>query len=166
MTYPKILSLMTFAVLSACAAVPPDAVSRLGAAPSLDGGSFSTWGGITVAAELQQAGDRTALCGVRAESENQHIFTRGTAGRVAASGSAYVDGQLLHRGLAFLRKVPAAQNYGGQEANCIVTDRPWQDGDAGKPVTFRIPTQVVHREGDEFFGSGPIVMFRQTGPGA
>lgn len=150
--------------LMACTQNQPEARATLGPRPSLDGGSYSSGGGLTFATELREVAGRTALCGVRAEHGRQSVLTQGKASGVAASGSAYVDGKLLHRGLVFLRKVDPAESYGGLEANCVVTDRPWQAGDRAKPVKLRIPNQVVYREGDDMMGSGPIVTFRQTGP--
>ncbi len=150
--------------LMACTQNEPEARVTLGPQPSLDGGSYSSGGGLTFATELREVAGRTALCGVRAENGRQSVLTRGKASGVAASGSALVDGQLLRRGLVFMRKVEPAESYGGMVANCVVTDRPWRAGDRAKPVELRIPDQVVYREKGDMMGGGPIVTFRQNGP--
>jgi hypothetical protein len=151
-----------FIALSACQPVSPDAVAQL-RAPVIDGGSYSTGGGITVAAEIQEIGGRTALCGVWAESKRQSVLSKGRAPQVMGSGSAYLGGEVLQRGLLFMRKVDPAEIYEGMQGNCVVTGQPWQ---GAQPVQIRIPRQIVHREDDDIDGAGPIVLFRQTGPGA
>lgn len=154
------------AVLSACAPVQPTMTMPLGASPVLDGGSFSSGGGLTVAVQLVPIGGQTGLCGVWAESERQSVLSKGKAKDVMHTGSAYLDGHVLHRDLAFMRKVPPTDSYAGQEANCIATDRPWQPGDADKTVQIRIPRQVVHLEIEDDGDPSFSVLFRQTGPGA
>lgn len=160
----RAISLLTlsFLTLAACQPVPPDAVTQL-RAPVLDGGSYSTGGGITVAAEVQEIAGRTALCGVWAESDRQSVLSKGRAPQVMGSGAAYLGEDVLHRGLLFMRKVDPAESYVGLQGHCVLTDRPWQ---GGQVVQIRIPRQIVHREDDDIDGAGPIVLFRQTGPGA
>lgn len=113
-------------------------------------------------------GGATALCGVWAESDRkrQSVLSKGKAGDVVASGSAYVDGQVIQRGLQFMRKVAPSDGFAGQSANCVITARPWQAGDEAKPVAIRIPRQVVYRDDADLGGGGVQVVFRQTGPGA
>lgn len=155
-------------VLSSCAPAPQVVTSTLGPAPVLDGGSYTSGGGITVAAEIQQINGMTALCGVWAESVSarQSVLTKGVAGRVVATGSAVVDGAAIHRGLLFMRKVPPMDDYAGQTAHCVITERPWQAGDDARSVDIRIPRQVVHRETGGLGSIGMVITFRQTGPGA
>lgn len=168
MKHCKLLLYLSVLTLAACAEAPQVARSTLGAAPVLDGGGYSSGGGITVAAEIKPMGGATALCGVWAESDSkrQSVLSKGKAGEVVASGSAYVDGQVIHRGLYFMRKVSPSDGFAGQSANCVITARPWQTGDEAKPVVIRIPRQVVYRDDGEMGSGGVQVVFRQTGPGA
>ena len=151
-------------VLSACTPAEQAGMRQLGAAPTLDGGSFSSGGGLTVALDLRPIAGRTGICGVWAESDNQSVLSKGRAREVVRTGSAYLDGQILHRDLGFARKVAPPTSYAGLEANCIRTERPWREEDANKALNIRIPRQVVYHDHSEE-GSGIKVLFRQTGPG-
>lgn len=135
----------------------------LGPTPVLDGGSYSTGGGITIAAELKNLGGMTALCGVWAESKRQSVLSKGKARNVLHTGSAYVNGTVLHRDLGFMSKTAPTGDYAGQQAACVKTQTPWM---GGQGLQLRIPQQVVHREIDDADGVGINVIFRQTGPGA
>jgi hypothetical protein len=149
--------------LGGCAvATGPQVVARLGSDPVLSGGSYSSGGGLTVAADLQEYQGRTLVCGVWAQSEAQSILTKGKARGVVASGNVSVGGETLVRGLGFMKEVPPMAGYAGQEAGCRLTDRPWQDGDARAEI--RIPRQVVEVQADE--EGGFAVTFRQDGTGA
>jgi len=162
------LYILTGAALALAACTPAEqaGMMKLGPAPMLDGGSFSTGGGLTVALELRPIGGQTGICGVWAESDNQSVLSKGRAREVVPTGSVYLDGQVLHRDLGFLRKVDPSGSYAGLDANCIRTERPWRDADAAKAVQVRLPRQVVHREIEASGGSSFQVVFRQTGPGA
>ena len=166
-----IRSAMTLAgagLLAACtAAAPPQpqTVARLGADPVLSGGTYDSGGGITVAADLRERGGRTMVCGVWAESAQQSILTLRKAKGVLDTGAIAVGGETVLRGLRFMQEVPPMADYGGQEARCAVTSRPWQAGDAARRAEIRIPGQVVHVEDDDD-GGAFAVRFKQTGPGA
>jgi len=136
--------------------------AQLGSDPVLAGGTYSTGGGLTVAADIREYEGRTLVCGVWAQSEQQSILTKGKARGVVDSGSFSVGGQTIVRGLGFMKEVPPMADYAGQEAGCTLTERPWQA--AGVTAEIRIPRQVVHVESDEQ-GSFSVT-FRQTGPGA
>jgi hypothetical protein len=155
---------ITLAVaLAGCAAgIGPQIAATLGPDPALSGGSYSTGGGLTVAADLREFEGRTLVCGVWAQSDQQAILTKGKARGVVATGSIAVDGQTVFRGLSFMNEVPPRADYAGQEAGCALTDRPWQAGDAQAEI--RIPRQVVHVEIDE--QGGFSITFKQDGPGA
>ena len=151
--------------LAGCgAATGPQVVARLGPDPVLAGGTYSTGGGLTVAADLREYQGRTLVCGVWAQSAQQSILTKGKARGVVATGSVAVGGQTVVRGLGFMREVPPMADYAGQEARCTLTDRAWQAGDEARQVEIRIPRQVVHVEIDE--QGGFSVTFKQSGPGA
>ena len=151
--------------LSGCAAsTGPQVVAQLGADPVLTGGSYSSGGGLTVAADLRERQGRTLVCGVWAQSAQQSILTKGKARGVVETGNVSVGGQTIVRGLGFMNEVPPMADYAGQEAGCALTGRTWQPGDEDRRVEIRIPRQVVHVEVDEQ-GSFSVT-FRQTGPGA
>ncbi|MEI4232289.1 hypothetical protein [Roseovarius sp. D22-M7] len=151
--------------VAGCVAAPgPQIVARLGADPALSGGSYSSGGGLTVAADLRERQGRTLVCGVWAQSEQQSILSKGKARGVVDTGSIAVGGQTLVRGLGFMPEVQPMADYAGQEAGCTLTDRPWQPGDASAAPEIRLPRQVVHVEADE--QGSFAVTFKQTGPGA
>ncbi|SEK30349.1 hypothetical protein SAMN05443999_101173 [Roseovarius azorensis] len=150
-------------VLAACAGLEPQAVARLDN-PVLSGGSYDSGGGITVAAEVREHSGQTMVCGVWAQSRQQSVLTNGVEPKVLGSGSVYLDGQALVRGLNFMPEVPPMADYAGQEAGCMLTDRVWAAGDGDKRPVVRIPRQVVYVDADE--GGSIIVNFVQSGPGA
>jgi len=163
----RFFSLITIATLgmAACAPLPRTTVSSLGSDAVLDGGSYSTGGGITVAAEARNINGMTALCGVWAVSEQQSALSRNKGRFVVETGAASLGREVIHRGFGFMKKVPRADDYTGQPANCVVTARPWQPGDASKTLSLQFPPLVVHREKDGL-DPGPVVRFKQTGPQA
>jgi len=160
------MTLAAAGLLGACTTMsaPAQTVARLGGAPVLSGGSYSTGGGLTVAIDVRERQGKTMVCGVWAESAQQSILTKGKAGGVLDSGSVALGDETLLRGLRFLAEVEPMAAYGGQEARCAVTSRPWQAGDGARRAVVRIPQQVVHVEIDE--AGGFAVTFKPTGPGA
>lgn len=156
---------MPLVAVLACAPAMPVVTTTLGPSPVLDGGSYSTGGGLTVAGEIQNINGMTALCGVWADGDNQSVLSARKSPGVVASGSAYVGGQVVHRGLAFMRQIAPDESFAGQRANCVLTGRAWQAGDTPQAVRFRIPRKVVDHDIDGL-GGGYQVVFRQTGPGA
>lgn len=162
-----ITSVACFLLLTACTATMPTATAKLGPSPALGGGTYSSGGGITVAADVQDYEGRTLVCGVWAQSRQQSILTKLVEPRLLGSGAVFLDRETLVRGILFMREVSPSADYSGMNANCVVTDRPWRPADEAKQVTVRIPRQVVADESDGLgiFG-GPVVVFRPTGPGA
>ncbi len=158
-----LISLICIFAAAACTPVAKVGKTSLGPSPVLDGGTYSTGGGITVAAQTINVGGMTALCGAWAESKHQSVLSKGAAPRVMHSGSVYLGDAVLHRDLAFMAKVAPAASYAGQPANCVVTQTPWS---AGQVVKIRIPRQEVLRENSDQDGVNISVTFRQTGPGA
>lgn len=154
-------------LLAACttAAPPTQTVARLGTDPVLSGGTYDSGGGITVAADLRERDGRTMVCGVWAESRQQSILTLRKAKGVLDTGAISVGDETVLRGLRFMKQVDPMADYGGQDAQCAVTSRPWQAGDAARRAEIRIPRQVVHVEDDDD-GGAFAVRFKQTGPGA
>ncbi|MGX0975055.1 hypothetical protein ACSSVY_000753 [Roseovarius sp. MBR-51] len=149
--------------LAGCTAVGPQMVARLGANPVVSGGSYDSGGGLSVAADLRQHQGRVLVCGVWAQSHQQSVLTKGKAVDVMGSGAVYLGNDALVRGLVFMREVPPALDYAGQEAGCVLTERVWQSAYANAAPVIRLPRQVVHVEGDV---GHFVVTFTQTGPGA
>jgi hypothetical protein len=159
------LTLVAGLGLAACsAATGPQVVARLGPNPVVDGGSYDSGGGVTVAVDLREAQGRTLVCGVWAQSERQSVLTQGVEHRLLGSGAVFLDGEALVRGLTFMPEVRPTADYGGQEARCMTTSRPWRAGDEARRPVVRIPGQTVYVDSDE--GGVMIVRFRQDGPGA
>ena len=163
------MTLATAGLLAACTTASmttqPQVVARLGPDPVLAGGTYDSGGGITVAVDLRERDGRTMVCGVWAESVQQSILTKHKAKGVLDTGAVGLGGETVLRGLRFMAEVPPMADYGGQEAHCAVTQRPWQPGDAARTVEVNIPRQVVHVEDDEE-GGAFAVRFKPTGPGA
>lgn len=152
-------------IAAACTPINPSYVSRFQSDPTLDGGSFTTGGGLTVAVEFQEQGGKTAVCGVWAESHQQSVLTKFKAQQdVIPSGSVYLGKKRLVQNLLFLNKVEPMADYSNQEVNCVATSRLWNAGDERLKPVVRIPRQLVLRDGD--ITGGIFVYFFQTGPGA
>ncbi len=158
--------LLGIAALSACTVSEPAGVSRLQNDLSLSGGRYTSGGGISVALETREQAGRTLVCGVWAQSKRQSILTKNVEGRLLGTGSAYLDDEILVRGLGFLPEVAPSENYSGNKANCVLTDRPWHAGDENKELEGRFPRQVVHRESGDIGGGGFEVYFIPGGPEA
>jgi len=158
----KYLLLPLFA--AACTPAQVSYVSRLANEPALDGGSFTTGGGLTTATELQERDGKTAICGVWAESRRQSVLTKFKAREMMPYGSVYIGDKRMVQNLLFYNKVEPMADYSGQQANCVLTSRPWRAGDERLKPVVRIPRRLVLRDGD--YTGGIFVYFFQTGPGA
>ncbi len=159
------LSLLTATIaLVGCTAAGPAFVARLGADPVVSGGTYSSGGGVSIAADVREYQGKTMLCGVWAQSRAQSVLTNLVEPKLLGSGSVSFGDSVLVRGLLFMHEVNPAPDYAGQEARCVVTERAWQAGDDTRRPQIHIPGQVVHVEGDDM--GTFAVTFRQTGPGA
>lgn len=128
---------------------------------TLSHGSYTSGGGITVAAELRPKDGRTALCGTWAQSESQSSYTLGSARNIVKLASVYVEGQRIYQDLGFMAQTAPRLDYAGAPARCVLTDLPWR---AGRVPEVFIPRQTIsHGNGG---GSDPHITFRQTGNGA
>ena len=155
--------LLGIAALSACTVSEPAGVSRLQNDLSLSGGRYTSGGGISVALETREQAGRTLVCGVWAQSKQQSILTKGRAYKVLDSGTAYLGKETVVRGLSFLAEVSPSQSYADKEANCVLTERPWQAGDEAKTVQARFPRVTVYIDA----GSGGVSAYFIPGePGA
>lgn len=163
----KFLILMSSLLLASCSTISfgPEIVAKLGDAPTVTGGTFTTGGGVTVAADIREKDGRVLLCGVWAQSDQQSILTKGRARDVVTRGWVYLGDVPLAREIAFMREVPPAADYAGSEASCRLTDQPWPGTGAMTQLRLRIPNHLVHRELDDV-GGGQFVYFRSGGPGA
>ncbi|WP_306152876.1 hypothetical protein [Roseovarius sp. MMSF_3281] len=164
MTTAKITTGVAALTLAACTTVQPAGTTTLGANPALDGGSFSSGGGLTVAAELRESAGRVAVCGVWAQSERQSVLTKFKAARVVDTGSVAVNGETLVHGLGFMPEVAPMADYAGAQAACVRTEQAWSANMAQARVDINIARQVVERDVSQ---SGVMeVVFKPTGPGA
>ncbi len=139
--------------------------ARLGDAPVLSGGTYSTGGGVTIAADIREKNGATQICGVWAQSRQQSVLSKGTARDVVDKGAVFLGDRALVRGLSFMTEVPPAASYAGNEAGCILTDHRWPGPAARRQLRLRIPGHLVSREIDDP-GGGSFVYFRSGGPGA
>ncbi|SFO05930.1 hypothetical protein SAMN04487859_11499 [Roseovarius lutimaris] len=128
---------------------------------TLSHGSYSSGGGLTIAAELRPKDGRTALCGTWAQSERQSSYTSGTARNIVQLASVYVKGQRIYQDLGFMPQTAPRLDYAGAPARCVLTDLPWRAGRV--PEVFLPRQQISHSAGG---GSDRNITFRQTGAGA
>lgn len=163
--FPRWLPGLFAACLLAAPATPAGAgeAPRLGPAPVLGGGQYSTGGGITVAVELRDIGGRTGLCGVWAQSEQLTVYVRNAGRRVLSKGSIALDGRILTNNLDFLKRVAPAPGYAGAPAGCVRLARPWRPGDAERRLEVWIPRQQVYFDKNGRDGGGPRITFRDKG---
>ena len=159
------LSLISSMAVAACSTPEADFVARLGTTPTLDGGTYSTGGGLTVAADVREKDGNTLVCGAWAQSRQQSVLSQRGDRRVLPTGVVYLGDERVMQNFLFMREVSPSANYSGEEANCRLIDRPWQVADASRELSIRIPRQVIDADYDEY-GGQPIVYFYQTGPGA
>ena len=129
------------------------------------GGSYSSGGGITVAAELREANGQTMVCGAWAQSVEQSILTKGAARGVLASSSIYHGRERVAQDLTFMQEVQPAADYSASEARCRLTERAWRTGQNTSDFTIRMPRKQVYRDIDDL-GGAVFVYFTQSGPGA
>lgn len=165
----RLLLLLALAgLIGACGSIKlqPDSVARLGASPTLAGGTYTSGGGLTIAADLREMNGQSLLCGVWAQSENQSILTKLVEKDVLGSASVWLEDRRLLHNLVFMREVDPAPDYAGAEAHCVrLENRPWQPGDAARDLTIRIPKQIVYQDISEGLGA-VTVHFKPTGPAA
>jgi len=128
---------------------------------TLSHGSYSSGGGLTIAAELRPKDGRTALCGTWAQSERQSSYTSGAARNIVQLASVYVEGQRIYQDLGFMPQTAPRLDYAGAPARCVLTDLPWRAGRV--PEVFLPRQQISHSTGG---GSDRNITFRQTGAGA
>lgn len=164
MSYSNAMFAVGLAALAGCVPLEPDTVARLGATPALGGGTYTSGGGITVAADLRNQQGRTMVCGVWAQSRQQSILTKHVERKVLGTAAVALGNETLARGLVFMPEVSPRADYAGAEAGCVITERPWRAGDEARTPEIRIPMQVVADQSDE--NGTMIIEFKPTGPGA
>ena len=152
------------ATLVGCTTYTPAGTAVLSMKPMLAGGTYTSPGGLSFAADIREIDGKTGVCGVWAESDRQSVLTKGRAINVLGRGAIVLDGQAIVSGLAFLRKVAPARSYGGLDANCVVTDRPWSPADASLPSQIVVPRQIVYNDSDGEYGA--IIYYRPGVPSA
>ena len=138
-------------------------IVKLGPAPVLGGGEYSTGGGITVAVQMHEWAGRTGLCGVWAESEQLTAYLRDEGRRILAKGSIALGGEVLTYNLDFLRQVAPRDSYGGAPAGCVRLKRAWRPGDAARTLKVRIPRRELRFGNQGHNGGGLRITFRDTG---
>lgn len=130
--------------LAVCLATALPAVAdppvKLGPAPTVGGGEYSTGGGITVAVELRASQSGTLLCGAWAESTQLPVYVRHKGRDVLKRGSVARDGKVIAQGLEFLREVPPAASYAEAPAACIRV----RGAASGRLAVLFPPLQVVN----------------------
>lgn len=146
-----------------CAQVVSTSTSTLGSNLVVDGGKYTSGGGLTIAAELRNNQGRTMLCGAWAQSRQQSILTKNVENKVLGVAAFFAGNERIHTGFVFMNEVAPAASYVGQQANCITLERPWRPEYANNG-RMRIPRVLVYGDFDPF--GDPSVYFIQEGPRA
>ncbi|SLN67272.1 hypothetical protein ROA7450_03587 [Roseovarius albus] len=146
-----------------CSQVVSTSTSSLGNNLVVDGGKYTSGGGLTIAAELRNNQGRTMLCGVWAQSRQQSILTKNVERKVLGVASFFAGNERIHTGFVFMNEVPPSASYVGQQANCITLQRAWRPEYANNG-RMRIPRVLVYGDFDPF--GDPSVYFIQEGPRA
>ena len=149
--------------IAGCSQVVSKNVSSLGTNPVVDGGKYTSGGGLTIAAELRNNQGQTMLCGVWAQSRQQSILTKNVKNKVMGVASFFVGKERIHSGFVFMNEVSPSPSYAGLEANCITLERPWR-AEYATNGRIHIPRVLVYGDFDPF--GGPRVYFIQEGPRA
>ncbi len=158
------ITLWAAVLLAGCSFTRAEFVTPLGPDPAVAGGTYTTGGGLSVAAELRESERLTVVCGVWAINQ-QSAMTKLAEQQVLNSGALFRGRERVVSGLLFMRRVDPAPSYGGQEANCFRTDRPWRGpGRVARPEIF-LPRQIIPSDADYLFGNR-LIWFRPGGPGA
>lgn len=158
------LSLMCATMVASCAPTGQKAVARLSDTPIVSGGKYTSGGGISVAADIRESNGSTLVCGVWAESRSQSVLTKNKAGRVVSKGSIFLGNERVVQNFLFMNKVEPSASYAGQEAGCLLLDRPWTAADAQRTPLIRIPRQLVYSDGGgDFVGGSFLIYFNDTG---
>lgn len=155
--------IVPLALALTCTAAAAGSTVRLGPAPVLGGGEYSTGGGVTVAVEMRNWAGKTGLCGVWAESERLTAYVRHKGNVVLRKGSIALGGEVLTHNLDFLEQVAPSQSYAGAPAGCVRLQRDWRASDANRRLEVRIPRQELHFDRNGTKGGGLRVTFRDTG---
>ena len=142
--------------------------ASLGNSPVVEGGTYSSGGGLTVAADIREDRNLTLACGAYAVSRRQSVLTLNEEYRVLGTGTVFLGDQPLVTGLTFMNKVMPSDDYAGAEARCLLLNRPWMPEDNELKVKIRIPAQVVLQlsGGNQSLDWPHRIYFSPTGPGA
>ncbi|WP_162933113.1 hypothetical protein [Roseovarius sp. EL26] len=149
--------------IAGCAQVVSTSSSTLGNNLVVDGGKYTSGGGLTIVAELRNNQGLTMLCGAWAQSRQQSILTKNVKNKVLGVASYLVGNERIHTGFVFMNEVAPSANYVGQESNCITLERPWR-AEYASNGRINIPRVLVYGDFDPF--GDPSVYFIQEGPRA
>ena len=127
------------------------------------GGEWNSGGGITVVARAFERGGATVVCGAWT-TDRQSVLSINQNDDAMETGSVYAGNTRLVMNLAFMARVPYADNISGAQANCVASTVPWRAEFAEKGPRLRFPRLVFSGGGgdEKSGGGGSPLIFRET----
>ncbi len=127
------------------------------------GGEWNSGGGITVVARAFERGGATVVCGAWT-TDRQSVLSINQNDDAMETGSVYAGNTRLVMNLAFMARVPYADNISGAQANCVASTVPWRAEFAEKGPRLRFPRLVFPGGGgdEKSGGGGSPLIFRET----
>lgn len=160
MTLQRLLAQLALPlVLAGCAAGTPIESTSIDAQYQTGGGVWNSGGGITFAFTVFERNGGAAVCGAWT-MDRQSVVTSELNRPVVEVASVVIGGDRLIQNLWFMRQVPYSDNITGQQANCVLSDRPWKAAYDGLSPEVRIPRLTIVQDFDP--GSVSKVTFRQS----
>ena len=148
------------ALTTACAAAfyEPAGFDTVDDSYAVGGGTWSTGGGITAVAGIEQRGGNAAVCGAWA-TDRQSTLSYPYNADVMATGSVYAGDTRLVQDLGFMQRVDRPADLAGAQARCVDTGIAWRPEFVGMAPRFEFPRFSI-RDDDDLGGSDTT--FRQT----
>ena len=127
------------------------------------GGEWNSGGGITAVVRAFERGGATVVCGAWA-TDRQSVLSINRNEDAMEIGSVYAGNTRLVMNLAFMARVPYADNISGTQANCVASPVPWRAEFAAQEPRLRFPRLAFPADGGDEVnaGGGGALIFRET----
>ncbi len=150
-------------VAGGCTRQPGVGTDTVGPGYVTGGGEWNSGGGITAVARAFERGGATVVCGAWA-TDRQSVLSLNMNSDVMETGSVYIGRKRIVQNLAFMARVPYADNISGAQANCVASSVPWRAEFAEEGARLRFPRVAYPPDGGDEDGSGggDALVFRET----
>ena len=127
------------------------------------GGEWNSGGGITVVVRAFERGGVTVVCGAWT-TDRQSVLSLNMNHDAMETGSVYAGNTRLVMNLAFMARLPYADNISGAQANCVASSVPWRAEFAEQGPRLRFPRLAFPGGGgdEDSGGGGSPLIFRET----